>query len=192
MRSPTAIDGVPQDLLRASEVILAIWAVLPHFCVLNSVCILPIYLRLPRNWSAETKVAQFHGAVLVDQDIGGLDVPVHDSCCVQEVHGHQQIVEYLNHLINLERGQLFGDNIHDFSEVTFHAVHHNKYVVELDPVFLEVGLLLLVEVTEAVFLDWILVGLRINDDVEDFGRIRVFAGHILLHFRQAPENLYFP
>ena len=88
----------------ASEFILTKWAVLPQFGALNSIRILPIYLRLPRNWSAETKVAQFHGAVRVYQDIGGLDVPVHDSCSVQEVHGDQQIVEYLYYLINLERG----------------------------------------------------------------------------------------
>lgn len=63
---PTGIYGIPQYLLRAFEVILlAIWAVLSHFCALYSIRILPIDLRLPRNWSAETKVAQLYGAVLV-------------------------------------------------------------------------------------------------------------------------------
>ena len=101
---------------------------------------------------------------------------------MQEVHGAEQIVEYLYHLIHLERGQLFRDDIHDFSEVTFHAVHHYKYVVELDPVFLEVRLLLLIEVAEAVFFDLILLGLGIYDDIEYSGCISVFAFHILLHF----------
>ena len=81
------INGVPQHYVLSSEFILAKWTVLHYFGVLNSIHIFPIYLRLPRNWSAETKVTQFYGAVLVYQDIGGLDVPVHDSCRVQEFHG---------------------------------------------------------------------------------------------------------
>ena len=144
VRFPTGIDGVPQHYMLASEFVLTKWAVLPQFGALNSIRILPIYLRLHRYWSAETKVAQFHGAVRVYQDIGGLDVPVHDSCSVQEVHGDQQIVEYPYHLINLERGQLVRDNIHDFCEITFHIVHHNKYVVEFDFIFLGVRALILI------------------------------------------------
>lgn len=101
---------------------------------------------------------------------------------MQEVHGLEQIVEYLHHLLDLKRRQLFRNNVHDFSEVTFHAVHHYKNVVELDPVFLEVGFLLVVEVAETILLNLVLLSLGIYDDVQNFGRISVFTGHTLLHF----------
>ena len=96
MRSPTGIYGVPEHVLRSfEEILLANGAVLSHFCVLNTVCILPIYLSRPRNWSTKTEVAKFDRAVLIYQNIGRLYVSVHDSRGMQEVHSMKQVVEYL-------------------------------------------------------------------------------------------------
>jgi hypothetical protein len=52
------------------------------------------------NGPGESKVAQLNTAILVNQDVGRLEVPVHDASRVEEVNAAEHVVGQVQHLVD--------------------------------------------------------------------------------------------
>lgn len=82
--------------------------------------------------SREPEVAEPYAAVMVDQDVGRLNVPMHDACRVQEVHGAEHIINEIDNMVWREWLYLVRYLVEYFSEVTFHVLHYHEQVRELE------------------------------------------------------------
>lgn len=80
------------------------------------------------NGARQTKVAQANLAVGLNENVGGLDVAVHQVGGVQEVQGAQRVVEDARHVVLVEL--YVGRGAENFLEVGSGVVHDDEEVVK--------------------------------------------------------------
>lgn len=96
-----------------------------------------------RVTSSETKVANFHIAIGVDQQVCRLDVAVQDVGSMHEVHGTEEVVQQLEQVILCELN--LRHRLENLLDVCLHELQHEENVGQIVQVL------------------W-------SDDIKDFGR----------------------
>ena len=75
----------------------------------------------------EPEVTNLDGAVLVDKDVGGFDVPMHNISRVHIIHGAQEVIHYGNNVIFSDLNIV----LQHFAEINISVLHHDQDISEL-------------------------------------------------------------
>lgn len=77
-----------------------------------------------RHGSREAEIAELNVAVLVHQDVRGLDVTVNDVGRVEELHGKQAVVQDYHHVVGVQLGLLF--QVEQIFEISPKVLHDDE------------------------------------------------------------------
>ena len=84
-------------------------------------------LQLLRDASGEAEIADFDTALVVYQNVAGLDITVHQAGRMDVIQGAKQVVKYDFSVLLLETDALLHQ---DLLKVVFHVLHDQKQIIE--------------------------------------------------------------